>query len=720
MELEQILQEISAKLTGDNKSDIAYLFQAVEKYRDHQLGTEIIREIRRMIFERLPEKEQEEWSELLQQDIKKSFYSKFDEVKEKVRNGEYETALSIIEPITKDLEKMISLGLCQDDSVSEYRHFSSLFEEVLYKELYHPTRTIRGVFLPIGTAFSICGSVLIDLNRAESARLALGKARQWEPMNVSLAFEYAETYKQQGNMEKFLQTTRKVYEIIYKKTDLARFYRNIGYYFIEKKLWVEAMGVFILSLNFDAKSTAASGEMAYIEEKAGKKIEWPKIEEIKEICQKYDIPFGPNTNVAALAYRYGKALFDEKMSDYAKYFLEIAYSMVPAPEIKKMLDSLGEAIGCVDILKYLDLPKDFQPVRNRPTDPANCESFMMQNSNALVLLQIYPIDIDKMMPFQNPQSVIDGIHQTLNENQALIEVEGKSSDKASFIYSIIKNLQEEPGTGVQYFMLMHILVEGKAFAVQGFFDEFGITGVRDSIVFELMIRNKETDTDLNGWARDPYDKNFNRKYLMNLSEEKRFDELFPEHPLTVCRNFIKRVKKNLFDEDNPLSKLSSENYPKQPAERPKGKSVFECCIHPVVDSSVDDVYTKYILYTDGRLYKAIYTSSKESIVNGKQMPVLYELVGTSDECAKNIKAFLIEHSDEYKTWPVIISNYGKEERVRYSCSLKFPSKQFSGLDMFDVKEYGPLVKALYDKVSCIIKNFFPDVILSNVVDDNVS
>ncbi len=709
MELEQILQEISAKLTGDNKSDIAYLFKATEKYRGHQFEAEVVREIGRMIFQRLSKEKQDEWTELINKETNQSYYSKFDEVNAKVRGGDFDAALLIIEPITKELENMINGGLCRDDSVSEYRHFSSLFEEILYKELYHPTRTIRGVFLPIGTAFSICGSVLIDLNRAESARLALDKAKQWEPMNVSLAFEYAETYKLQKNMDEFLQSTKKVYEIIYKKTDLARFYRNIGYYFIEKKLWVEAMGIFVLSLNFDTESTAAAGEMAYIEEKAGKKIEWPKIEEIKEICQKYDIPFGPNSNVATIAYQYGKSLFDEKMSDYAKYFLEIAYSMVPAPEIKKMLDSLGEAIGSVDVLKYLDLSKDFQPVRNRPTDPANCESFMMQNSNALVLLQIYPIDIDKTMLFQNPQSVIDGIHRTLNENQALIEVEGKSSDKASFIYSIIKNLHEEPGTGVQYFMLMHILVEGKAFAVQGFFDEFGITGVRDSMVFELMIRNKETDTELNGWARDPYDKNFNRKYLMNLSEEKRFDELFPEHPLTVCRNFIKKVKKNLFDEDNPSSKLSSENYPKQPAERPKGKSVFECCIHPVVDSSVDDVYAKYILYTDGRLYKALYTSSKESIVNGKQMPVLYELVGTSDKCAKNIKAFLIERSDEYKTWPVIISNYGKVERVRYSCSLKFPSKQFSGLDMFDVEKYGSLIKELYEKVATLLGNYFPDV-----------
>lgn len=165
----------------------------------------------------------------------------------------------------------------------------------------------------------------------------------------------------------------------------------------------------------------------------------------------------------------------------------------------------------------------------------------------------------------------------------------------------------------------------------------------------------------------------------------------------------------MFDEDNPSSKLRSENYPKQPAERPKGKSVFECCIHPVIDSSVDDVYAKYILYTDGRLYKAIYTSSKESIVNGKQMPVLYELVGTSEECAKNIKAFLVGCCSEYKTWPVIISNYGKVERVRYSCSLKFPSKQFSGLDMFDVEKYGSLIKELYEKVATLLGNYFPDV-----------
>ena len=74
---------------------------------------------------------------------------------------------------------------------------------------------------------------------------------------------------------------------------------------------------------------------------------------------------------------------------------------------------------------------------------------------------------------------------------------------------------------------------------------------------------------------------------------------------------------------------------------------------------------------------------------------------------------MIEHSDEYKTWPVIISNYGKEERVRYSCSLKFPSKQFSGLDMFDVEKYGSLIKELYEKVAEMVKKYFPEIRLND-------
>ena len=510
-------------------------------------------------------------------------------------------------------------------------------------------------------------------------------------------------------MDKFLQVTKKVYEIIYKKTDLARFYRNIGYYFIEKKLWVEAMGCFILSLNFDTESPIATGEMAYIEEKAGRKIEWPKIKEIKDICQKYDIPFGPNTNIAAIAYRYGKYLLDEKMSDHAKYFLEIAYSMIQVPEIKKMLDSLGKTTGNVDILKYLDLPKEFQPVRNRPTDPVNCESFMMQNSNTAALLQIYPIEVGGTMPFQNPQSVIDGIHRTVKDNQALIEVENGIFDSSAFIYSIVKTLHEQKFTGVQYFMLMHVLIDGQAFAVQGFFDEIGITGARDNTVWPLLVNLKEIDPKKNdGWCRDPYDKTIKRTYLMNISEEKRFDKLFPEHPLSVCRKFIEHVKNNLAKEMNSSKEKEPIELPKMPAVRPKGKTIFECGKEDLSVDRVSPFLIKKILYTDGRLYKAYYVDSQESIVNGMRKPVLYELVGTSAEAASKLKDLLKKVSEEYSLWPDQIKSQGRQSKIYYY-SIKFISKHFYGEEMFSAEKYGSLVKDLFESVTGFLDQYFPNV-----------
>lgn len=265
------------------------------------------------------------------------------------------------------------------------------------------------------------------------------------------------------------------------------------------------------------------------------------------------------------------------MFDHAKYFLEIVYSMIQVPEIKKMLDSLGKTTGDVDILKYLDLPKEFQPVRNRPTDPVNCESFMMQNSNTAALLQIYPIEVGGAMPFQNPQSVIDGIHRSVKDDQALIEVENGMFGNFAFIYSIVKTLHEQKFTGVQYFMLMHVLIDGQAFAVQGFFDEIGMTGARDNTVWPMLVKLKEIDPEKNdGWWRDPYDKTIKKAYLMNISEEKRFDKLFPEHPLSVCRKLIGHIKKNLAKELKTPKESEPIELPKTPAVRPKGKTIFEC------------------------------------------------------------------------------------------------------------------------------------------------
>jgi len=43
------------------------------------------------------------------------------------------------------------------------------------------------------------------------------------------------------------------------------------------------------------------------------------------------------------------------------------------------------------------------------------------------------------------------------------------------------------------------------------------------------------------WAFDPYDNSFTRGFLMNLSKNKQFDEMFPLHLLSEIRKFIRKL-----------------------------------------------------------------------------------------------------------------------------------------------------------------------------------
>ena len=48
-----------------------------------------------------------------------------------------------------------------------------------------------------------------------------------------------------------------------------------------------------------------------------------------------------------------------------------------------------------------------------------------------------------------------------------------------------------------------------------------------------------TDEDpFAGWMSDPYDEDWKKGVLMNVSELEEFDQFFPGFPLTLCREFI--------------------------------------------------------------------------------------------------------------------------------------------------------------------------------------
>jgi len=193
----------------------------------------------------------------------------------------------------------------------------------------------------------------------------------------------------------------------------------------------------------------------------------------------------------------------------------------------------------------VNIPKVLEEVDAMPEDPESTRPFVVSGEGMEAVVLMYPIGFNQTMPLDYPRAVIDGIHNCLDENQGLIEVKnGSTKNGYKYLYSIVKTVMQ--GQGAQYCLAFDIAYREAAIHFQGYFDEKGISGSRDAYVFEIARRENLIDLDNNmlGWSVDPYDADFNRGILRNLSEAEDYDEKFPEHPLSKARSFVKFIVEN--------------------------------------------------------------------------------------------------------------------------------------------------------------------------------
>ncbi len=195
----------------------------------------------------------------------------------------------------------------------------------------------------------------------------------------------------------------------------------------------------------------------------------------------------------------------------------------------------------IDVKSLLCLPDNFKVLEKMPEDPNGCVTYGMSTESCNAFIQAFPISSKKTMPFGDTRTIINGIHQSLGDNQALIEVKnGRTKKGRLFVYSIVKTRQKEHG--VEYFLLMHVAYDDCALSVNAHFLEAGMTGYRDAAIWELAHRKGiVSHEDKENWWFDPYDKDFKHPFLMNLSEKEELDKIFPEHPLTQARQFVKLI-----------------------------------------------------------------------------------------------------------------------------------------------------------------------------------
>jgi tetratricopeptide (TPR) repeat protein len=333
-DFDSIMRHITSGFTGEANTDVKYLKDKMEEYKNHEYGKEIIRVCSRMMFEILPEKTRGELSRAIEND-NTGAEATIEEVKFCIYKKDFDKALKLIEPVIKDYDKLIESGFCQDDSVSQYFYFTEAFQDTLYSYRNPSDKDIRRAPINFAEAYVLYGSILIDLKRYEDAEIALKKAIRWNPVNAQIAFEHAETYKARGMMDKYLELTREIFKIAYRPNDLARCYRNMGYYYVEMKQWKKAVCCYEFSLQFE-KSNMVQSELYYISSTSGLQIEIPTLEEVKKCFEEERIPFGADHDVMGISYTLGKRYYGNKIKDATIYFLDIFRGFADDEDVEKM------------------------------------------------------------------------------------------------------------------------------------------------------------------------------------------------------------------------------------------------------------------------------------------------------------------------------------------------------------------------------------------------
>lgn len=337
MTYDEILDEIKAGLSGDAKTDIQYLKEQADKYKNHELAQEILRACGRMMANCLPDEAKEEFIKLVRKE-ELNVESVLDEMRFAVYKKEYQRALDVIEPLVRKADEN---PMFKDDSVSLYFNFGEFFEELIYAQVKRPEKDVRKAEFPFANIYLNYGSLLVELKRVEEANVTLKKALRWNPVNMGIRNEYMETLKIMGKLDEYFEMAVESFKYAYRLKDVGRCFRNLGWYFVEKQMYKEAIGAYLLSTHYDCDNNTAQAELYYIQQIAPLAKE-PTVEEMKSIADEYGFPTGPDMGVLQTAFAYGKHFAENSAYNGARYCWGILYELTCDEDIKAMIDELPE------------------------------------------------------------------------------------------------------------------------------------------------------------------------------------------------------------------------------------------------------------------------------------------------------------------------------------------------------------------------------------------
>lgn len=341
MNVEKIKKEIETKITGDIDKDAPYFRRLQEKYANVKGGKELLDWISALVVKEYAEKEGIDLSK-----ITSNLYDDSIMLSEYYRNaGKPDKAEPVIRKAVRQFTKYLNDMDIHDSSSVVYRDINIEFERKLYFYKLDDRRKINVIdgISPFDLYMEYA-EVLIEVKKYDEAKKILKKAKKWNPVSFEAAFKEAEIYKREDDLEQFFQKTNEAFGFAYKSKDVAKLYCNLGYYFLEKKLYEPSWSCYDFALVYDEYSSSADEGCGIIAMVTDGEVNHLSREKFDEFVEQYGFPDGYDDYIAALAYNYAEYYIEDEHYDYyeAKYYLDIGWNLTEDKDFKKLLRALNK------------------------------------------------------------------------------------------------------------------------------------------------------------------------------------------------------------------------------------------------------------------------------------------------------------------------------------------------------------------------------------------
>ena len=226
-------------------------------------------------------------------------------IKDLIKNKEYEKAENmLLELITQSNNKVI------EDENNTYYSFNNYIEILIFWYMYKPEKRNICPDINYSEIYYYLGFINIETKNYGKAQEYFKKGLEWNPMDVSIMFENAYLYRMLGDIERYKAEIEKTNPFIYEIGYMAKYYRELGWYYVEKKSFDLANALYTQSLAF-YETDMAKKELEFIAKSENRQARLSTTEEMQKLFKDYNITFGFNRNTVDVIIDEYNRLYNE-------------------------------------------------------------------------------------------------------------------------------------------------------------------------------------------------------------------------------------------------------------------------------------------------------------------------------------------------------------------------------------------------------------------------